>query len=347
MNQIVLGILNWYQKNARNLPWRDTKDPYKIWLSEIILQQTQIVQGLNYYEKFIEKFSTINLLAQAEEDQILKLWQGLGYYSRARNLHKAAKMVQEKFNGQFPQTYEEIIQLPGVGDYTASAIASFAYQLPYPVLDGNVFRFIARLYNIDLPIDEQKNRKVFIALLEELMQNQAPDTFNNAMMEMGATVCKPQNPLCDSCPVQLFCEAYKQKTIAMRPVKSKKVKVSTKHFNFFYISYKDGFYLEQRKEKGIWQNLFQLPLIETEFKADKAVLMDKLTLLYNHDSKSKLNLQQEVKHLLTHQTIEAQFWELNLSHQPIFSNKNMVYTNLSEYKNFAVPKLIENYLLLL
>jgi len=347
MNQIVLGIFNWYHKNARNLPWRATNDPYKIWLSEIILQQTQIIQGLNYYEKFLENFSSVNKLAKADEDQILKLWQGLGYYSRARNLHKAAKILSTQYNGSFPTTYSEIIKLPGVGEYTAAAIASFAFEQAYPVLDGNVFRFIARLYDIDLPIDEQKNRKVFMMLLNELMQNQQPSTFNNAMMEMGAIICKPQNPLCNVCPVQTFCEAYKKNTIAIRPVKNKKVKVSIRHLNFFFIEYNGGFYLEQRIGKGIWQNLFQLPLIETKSVIKTPDISEYLKALYNYNIKSVIEHHQSVRHLLTHQTIEAQFWRIKVDQKPLFANQNTMFTNLSNYKNFAVPKLIENYLLLL
>jgi len=347
MNQIVLEILNWYHKNARNLPWRVTNDPYKIWLSEIILQQTQIIQGLTYYEKFLENFSSVNKLAKADEDRILKLWQGLGYYSRARNLHKAAKMVVTEFNGKFPTTYNEIIKLPGVGDYTAAAIASFAFEEPYPVLDGNVFRFISRLYNIDLPIDEQKNRKVFLEVLRELMKDQPPSAFNNAMMEMGATVCKPQNPLCSTCPVQSFCEAYKKDTISIRPVKNKKIKVTVRHLNFFFIEYHNGFFIEQRTGKGIWQNLFQLPLIETMAEAKTSDLTLQLKSLYNYNVKNKVIHHQSVRHLLTHQTIEAQFWHIKVEQKPLFINENMVFTNLSDYKNFAVPKLIENYLLLL
>lgn len=347
MNQIVFGILNWYQKNARNLPWRATNDPYKIWLSEIILQQTQIIQGLNYYDKFIENFSTINSLADANEDHILKLWQGLGYYSRARNLHKTAKIVKNQFNGKFPADYNELLKLPGIGDYTAAAIASFAFELPYPALDGNVFRFISRLYDIHLPIDDSKNRKVFVDILNELMREQSPRLFNNAMMEMGATVCKPQNPLCNDCPVQTFCEAYKNETISELPVKLKKVKVTQRHLNFFFIEYKNGFYLEQREGKGIWQNLFQLPLIETKIPADTNLLKPLITKLLKADKTFDIKLEQKMKHQLTHQSLEAQFWSVRLKVKPVFTNKKIVYTNLSDYKNFAVPKLIENYLLLL
>lgn len=347
MNQIVFGILKWYEKNARILPWRTTNDPYKIWLSEIILQQTQIIQGLTYYEKFIENFSTINSLAEAEEDKILKFWQGLGYYSRARNLHKTAKIIKNDYQGVFPTQYSDILKLPGIGEYTAAAIASFAYELPYPALDGNVFRFISRLYNIELPIDEPKNRKVFIDILNELMLCIQPSKFNNAMMEMGATICKPQNPLCNQCAVQSFCEAYKMKTILLRPVKLKKVKVVQRHFNFFFIEYKNGFYLEQREGKGIWQNLFQLPLIETKTNANPSALTPLINTLLKCDTAIEIKHQQSIRHLLTHQTIEAQFWHIHLNKKPQFVNKKIVYTNLSDYKNFAVPKLIENYLLLL
>ncbi len=347
MNQIVFEILNWYRNNLRKLPWRTTNDPYKIWLSEIILQQTQIIQGLNYYEKFIENFSSVNALAKADEDTILKLWQGLGYYSRARNLHKAAKIVNELHQGQFPTRYDDILKLPGVGEYTAAAIASFAYELPYPTLDGNVFRFIARLYNIDLPIDQSKNRKIFIDLLNEMMIGQKPSTFNNAMMEMGAMVCKPQNPLCNICPVRIYCEGYKNNTIAKLPVKSNKVKVSKRHLNFFLIEYKNGFYLEQREGKGIWQNLFQLPLIETKTDVKREHLEPLLAKLLNTDKTHNIEFQQSVRHLLTHQIIEAKFWKVKTNKKPTFINPKTVYTNLSDYKIFAVPKLIENYLLLL
>ncbi len=347
MNQIVLGILYWYQKNLRNLPWRSTNDPFKIWLSEVILQQTQVVQGTVYYEKFIENFSNIKQLANAEEEQILKLWQGLGYYSRARNLHKAAQHIINNFNGVFPNNYKDLLKLPGVGDYTASAIASFAYNLPHPTLDGNVYRFIARLYNINLPIDEPRNKSVFINILMELMEGQEPRQFNNAMMEMGAIICKPQNPQCNICPVADYCEALKNNTVENLPVKSKKVKVQIRHLNYFFIEYNNGFYLEKRMGSGIWQNLFQLPLIETLSEGTKEILLSQINLILNNKSTMDIHFEKDMRHILTHQRLEVKFWKIQLNIEPEFTNKKMVHTNLSEYKNYAVPKLIENYLLLL
>lgn len=347
MTQIVFEILNWYQKNLRALPWRNTIDPYKIWISEIILQQTQVVQGQKYYENIIELFPKITQLAAAEEETVLKLWQGLGYYSRARNLHKAAKVVSEKFSGVFPQKYEDILSLPGIGEYTAAAVASFAFNQKYPVLDGNVYRFIARLYNIHLPVDEARNRKVFIDILNEMMGEHPPAAFNNAMMEMGAMVCRPSAPLCDQCPVAMYCEALKAGTVNTLPVKNKKVKIRTRHLNYFHIDGGKGFYLEKRKGKGIWQNLYQLPLIETEAKADKKELYEKMKSIVNIKGDFTLVHKQSAKHILTHQVLMTDFWYIKTDHKPVFVNTDIVLTTLKNYKIYAIPKLIDNYLLLL
>lgn len=345
MNQIVFEIFKWYRKNSRNLPWRNTRNPYKIWLSEIILQQTQIIQGRAYYEKFVDNFPNINALANAPEDRIMKLWQGLGYYSRARNLHKAAIIVRDRFKGKFPENHAEILKLPGVGAYTAAAIASFAYDAPYPALDGNVFRFLSRLFDIDAPIDESKNRTIFMNILQEMMQGQDPATFNNAMMEMGAMVCTPARPDCANCCVAAWCEAKKQNTIALRPVKVKKVAVRRRYFNFIFIEYNGGFYVQKRTGKDIWKNLYQLPLIESIGPLNEKSIAGELQSLIKGKTLLKPVFDKSVRHQLTHQTIEASFWKVHTDTPPDFQNDDIILTNPVKFKKLALPQLIANYLL--
>ena len=222
---ISVKLISWYKKNQRDLPWRKTKDPYKIWLSEIMLQQTQVVQGLSYYLKFTEAFPTIKDLAKAPEDKVMRLWQGLGYYSRARNLHTTAKLVATEYKGFFPKTYDEIIALKGVGDYTAAAIASIAYDLPYAVVDGNVYRVLSRLFNLATPINSTQGKKEFQLLANELLNAKHAALHNSALMEFGALVCRPQNPQCETCVLQGHCLAFKNNTVAALPVKEKTIKI--------------------------------------------------------------------------------------------------------------------------
>ena len=342
--QIVLNILQWYQKNKRDLPWRATNNPYFIWLSEIILQQTQVIQGLNYYYKFIENFPTIHHLAAANEEDILKLWQGLGYYSRARNLHKAAQTIVNDFNGEFPNTYNDVLKLSGVGPYTASAITSMAYELPYPVLDGNVYRFVARLYNIDLPINQPKTYTAFQEILTEMMVNQKPSTFNNAMMEMGAIVCKPVQPLCQNCPVLSFCEAYKKGTVNQLPVKLNKVKVKTRVFNYFYFNLNGAFYMEKRTQKDIWENMYQLPLIETNNPVNNSELKLMLAEKQWGDSLD-INFEMDLSHQLTHQKILVKVWSCSLDNKSFRSEKDWIKVDEVSYKKYPIPKLIEKIVL--
>jgi len=342
--QIVLNILQWYQKNKRDLPWRATNNPYFIWLSEIILQQTQVIQGLNYYYKFIENFPTIHHLAAANEEDILKLWQGLGYYSRARNLHKAAQTIVNDFNGEFPSTYNDVLKLSGVGPYTASAITSMAYELPYPVLDGNVYRFVARLYNIDLPINQPKTYTAFQEILTEMMVNQKPSTFNNAMMEMGAIVCKPVQPLCQNCPVLSFCEAYKKGTVNQLPVKLNKVKVKTRVFNYFYFNLNGAFYIEKRTQKDIWENMYQLPLIETNNPVINSELKLMLAEKQWGDSLD-IKFEMDLSHQLTHQKILVKVWSCSLDNKSFRTEKDWIKVDEVSYKKYPIPKLIEKIVL--
>ncbi|WP_240612581.1 A/G-specific adenine glycosylase [Brumimicrobium salinarum] len=262
MHHFSLSIQVWYRQNGRILPWRATKNPYKIWLSEIILQQTRVEQGKAYYIKILKRFPKVEMLAAADEQEVLKLWQGLGYYSRARNLHAAAKQVVNDFEGVFPCTFKDILSLKGVGDYTASAIASFAFDLPHAVLDGNVFRLLSRYFNDPTPIDTTIGKKTFKQYVDELLDVNDPATFNQAIMEMGALVCKPKNPDCENCVLNSSCLAYNEGNPLTLPVKAKKVKVTKKYFHYF-IYPSEYLQLIKRDDQGIWKNMYEFPVIET------------------------------------------------------------------------------------
>jgi A/G-specific adenine glycosylase len=248
MNEFPGNIYHWYNKNRRDLPWRETSDPYKIWISEIILQQTRVAQGINYYLRFIEKFPTIESLAAAGEDEVLKLWQGLGYYSRARNLHSAAKMIVHDFQGRFPDTYENILKLKGVGEYTAAAVASIAFGLPYPVADGNIYRLFARYFGISSPIDSANGKNEIHKIALQIMPLQNPGLHNQSLMEFGALQCVPKSPACDICPLLHSCFAAQNRLVDALPVKSKKTKQSVRYFYYYYIEHKILFFW--KKESG-------------------------------------------------------------------------------------------------
>lgn len=308
-------ILDWYNENKRVLPWRGSRDPYKIWLSEIILQQTRVAQGTPYYLKFVDAFPEVTNLAEAEEETVLKLWQGLGYYSRARNLHAAAKMVVNEYGGTFPNTYKELIKLKGVGDYTASAIASICYDERQAVVDGNVYRVLSRYFGIATPINSSEGIKYFKKLAQELLHKSNVRDYNQGIMEFGAIQCTPKNPGCISCPLQDGCMALKEKQIDILPVKLKKAKVRIRYFNYIVPIYTDekgvSFTLiKQRKGKGIWQNLWEFPLYESEksinLKAIEGVYKEMITSseevnisIYNKDA---------VVHKLSHQHLHTKFW---------------------------------------
>lgn len=342
--QIVFEIIDWYQINFRPLPWRATKDPYKIWLSEIILQQTQVVQGIAYYEKFISKYPSIINLADANEEEILKLWQGLGYYSRARNLLKTAKTIKIDFNGSFPTDYNQILKLSGIGQYTASAITSFAFNQAYPVLDGNVFRFISRLYGIDSPIDVSKNRILFLDILNQMIEGQNPSVFNNAIMEMGAIICKPQNPKCEICAVRLHCIAFKNDKISAYPVKSKIKSIKNRYFNFLFIKRKNLFLMEKRTQKDIWHNLFQLPLIESLENITEKTIKNSIAEKLKMEQFDIVEFNETFKHQLTHQQIHAKIWIVEITDKNIIETADMQWVDKESYKKLPIPSLIEKIL---
>lgn len=341
-------IISWYHKNKRDLPWRNTKDPYKIWLSEIILQQTRVDQGLSYYLSFIQHFPTVQKLACANEEKVLKLWQGLGYYSRARNLHYTAKQIHSKHNGIFPNSYEEIIKLKGVGEYTAAAIASFCYSLPHPVIDGNVYRVLSRVFGIKTPIDTTPGKKEFKSLAEQLLDVKSPSDYNQAIMEFGAIQCTPKKPNCSICPIKGMCLAHSQNLIKELPVKAKKTKQKNRFFNYLVIkTVGDHVFLNKREKSDIWKSLYEFPMIETGAN----ISFEKLTESSEWNNFFPSSINPEIKitgtnhtatHILSHQKIHARFIEINLDS---YQNKLLVDVPIKKISQYPVPKLLENYIL--
>ncbi|MCL4118529.1 UNVERIFIED_CONTAM: hypothetical protein GTU68_061181 [Idotea baltica] len=335
-------LIHWYSINKRNLPWRETTDPYCIWLSEIILQQTQVKQGLPYYNAFLAEFPSVFHLAKAKEAQVLKLWQGLGYYSRARNLHATAKHVVDELNGKFPNNYKDLLKLKGVGDYTASAISSICFNEVAAVVDGNVYRALSRYFGIDTPINSSNGTKEFKLLAEELIDKKQPAEFNQAIMEFGARQCKPKNPDCTSCPFQNSCVALQKNLVGELPVKIKSAKAKKKYFNFLvFISEDHKTILEKREGKGIWQNLYQFPLIETKAEANFDTVLELVKqnevlndvsfelILYNKDA---------IVHKLSHQHLYTKFWIVKTKQG--FKDGILI----DDIENYAVPILIGNFI---
>lgn len=334
-------LIYWYLQNNRELPWRKNQNPYFIWLSEIMLQQTRVAQGLSYYLKFTETFPTVFHLAKADESTVLKMWQGLGYYSRARNLHFTAKQIANELNGQFPSTYKEIIKLKGIGDYTASAIASICFNEATAVVDGNVYRVLSRYFGIATPINSSAGIKEFKTLAQSLIDPTQPGTYNQAIMDFGALHCKPQNPLCETCPFSNSCVAFEKKLTKELPVKEKKVKVRKRYFNYLVIKTDDEkTILSERKGKGIWQGLYQFPLIESESNINKNELIssEEFKNLFVNETTISLFNKKEIVHKLSHQHLYTQFW--------IVETKQLKTATIS-WKNilkFPVPILIANFL---
>lgn len=316
MSDFLLSNLlrSWYREHKRDLPWRETCNPYHIWISEIILQQTRVQQGLDYYNRFIGRFPDVETLAGASSDEVLKYWQGLGYYSRARNLHTAAKQIVSEFGGVFPHTYAEVLSLKGVGDYTAAAIVSFAYGLPYAVLDGNVYRVLSRLFALDTPIDTTKGKKEFSQLAAGLLDPAHAAIHNQAMMELGALQCVPVSPQCNACPLVANCMAFAEGRVDELPVKQGKTKVRDRWFNYFYIESESDTFIHQRTGKDIWAGLYEFPLIET----DSAVTLEELMAtaafkeLFNEAERIEADCLMERKHILSHQRIHTVFYHFRM-----------------------------------
>lgn len=331
------NLLHWYRVHKRDLPWRNTSDPYHIWLSEIILQQTRIEQGLPYYESFTKNFPTLKDLATADEDRVLKLWQGLGYYSRARNLHHTAKTIYFDLNNRFPSRYKDILSLRGIGPYTAAAIASFAYKEPVGVVDGNVFRVLARFFGIYDDISAPKTRAVFQDLVNALISKKYPDLFNHALMDFGATVCTPVNPKCDGCVLRDGCVAFLKNDVKTLPVKTKKTAVKNRYFNYLIIRNNEGIAIQQRTAKDIWQQLYELPLAETPDNAEKTILSC-ITGTFPARSAVKIN-EQPVKHKLSHQQLHINFYEVEVSDDSLFR-----FVAEEALPRYAYPVVVWNFL---
>lgn len=316
-------LQSWYQDNHRSLPWRETKDAYRIWLSEVILQQTRVVQGYDYYVRFVQTFPTVRDLANATEDEVLKLWQGLGYYSRARNLHKAARQVLELHQGEFPTRYAELIGLAGVGPYTAAAIASFSSDEAVAVVDGNVYRVLSRQMDIETPIDSTQGQKEFQALADTLLDRKKPGRHNQAIMEFGALQCTPTSPLCETCPLLAKCLAHENGTISIRPVKARRVKVRERHLHYYLFKYNEELWVHQRGAGDIWQGLWEFVLFEGEPRPD---------------------LPQEpsfsLRHQLTHQLLLCNFYLVEVSTPDITLPDGYVRVTWEEWQEKAVPKPI-------
>ncbi len=337
--------IEWYRKHRRELPWRRTQEPYRIWLSEIILQQTRVEHGLRYYEAFLERFPTVHDLAAASEEEVLKMWQGLGYYTRARNLHRTARYIVNERNGEFPSSFEELRGLKGVGPYTAAAIGSFSFGLPTPVVDGNVERVIARLKGIEEPVNTSKGKRRIHELASEMMEDTDPGTFNQAIMEFGALLCTPKDPDCANCPFKKECVAFREGKVEMLPVKRKGKGQRHRYFNYLYLRNENGVVLEQRREKDIWQHLYQLPLIESKAPVGETEMREGKLPSPPFDGameKEELVLQSEVRHTLSHQKIHARFWKVPVPRRKWPSAWFQVPDR--ELPHYAFPRLIERFL---
>lgn len=334
-------LIVWYLKNLRDLPWRQTRNPYRIWLSEIMLQQTRVAQATPYYYRFLEAFPTVQDMAAADEETLLKLWQGLGYYSRARNLHFTAKQVVTEFKGEFPKTYNELLQLKGIGEYTAAAIASIAYHEPVAVVDGNVYRVLARFFGIETDIASSGAKKEFTELANTLLDRKRPAEFNQALMEFGAVHCTPKNPKCDCCVLQSACVAFRDKKTSVLPLKLKKTKVTNRYFHYLVFEDLEGkVLLEKRTEKGIWHNLYQFPLIESQ-----GILSfeEFLTSFNDHYGKQSISTIQRINpnpilHKLSHQNLHIFFYKIQLQ---TIESKGIP---ADELNNFPVPIVIHNFI---
>ena len=335
-------LINWYLQNKRDLPWRNTTNPYQIWLSEIMLQQTRVAQGMPYFLSFTDAFPSVFDLAKAEEEQVLKLWQGLGYYSRARNLHKTAQYIATELNGVFPDNYKDLLQLKGVGDYTAAAIASFSYNEVVPVVDGNVFRVLSRYLDIETDIAQASAKKEFAALALELMPKDNPAIFNQAIMEFGALQCVPKNPDCSICIFNESCAALQKKKVDQLPVKLKKLKVRNRYFNYFMLSdAEENTLIQKRTAKGIWHNLYEFPLLETLQEEDFEFVSNAIqqeSFFTNPIISMRACNEKSIVHKLSHQHLHIKFWKLNV--------KGKVENGITkeQLKQYPFPIVIHNFI---
>ena len=337
-------LMKWNRhKNTRKMPWKGEKDPYKIWLSEIILQQTRVEQGLKYYEKFVSAFPDINKLSAAKDERVYKLWEGLGYYSRCKNLLETARFISKKLNGKFPDRFEDILALKGVGNYTASAISSFAFNLPHAVVDGNVFRVLSRVFGIKTPIDSTEGKKIFTQLASQLLDNKKPGEYNQALMDFGAVICKPY-PLCNNCVFKDHCFAFKNDLVETLPVKEKKLKIKDRWFNYIVLEHEGKVYITKRTRDDIWNNLHEFFLIETGEEANTKRLLNELEkekiLIKDHYTISSISPSYNQQ--LSHQKITGRFIHVNLQRPLSLPGFKAVSSN--QMSRYAFPRIITAYL---
>jgi A/G-specific adenine glycosylase len=338
-------LMEWDKKeNRRSMPWKGEKDPYRIWLSEVILQQTRVEQGWQYYEKFIVAFPTIHDLANSDEEKLFKLWEGLGYYTRCKNLHHSAKKISQELNGEFPNTYQQILSLKGVGPYTAAAIASFAFNLPHAVVDGNVERVISRYFGINTAIDSKEGKELYAELASSLLDKEEPGAYNQAIMDFGATICKPRNPLCKDCVQKNDCQAFQHGWVNRLPVKEKTLVKKERWFTYYILLYKEQVYIRKRTAKDIWANLFEFVLRESQNQSEQSFALQSETIkaIIGTDQFAVESVSPFFKQQLTHQTIWAQFVTIVLK-EPL---RNSAYQLISKSAlgQYAFPKLINSYL---
>lgn len=343
--ELIFGelLIKWYNVNKRDLPWRNTVNPYEIWISEIILQQTRVAQGYNYYVRFIESYPTIEHLAHASEQDVLKMWEGLGYYSRARNLHFTAQKINGEYGGIFPKDYKTILSLKGIGEYTAAAIVSFAYNDPYAVVDGNVYRVLSRVFAIEYPIDTTKGKQSFVQLAQMLITHHEPRLYNQAIMEFGALQCTPISPNCSSCCLSNICLGAINNQVSSYPKKIGKIKSRNRYLNYFDIRYQDFLYINQRIDKDIWQNMYEYPMIETDTRLDiDSLLFDPRFLeLFKDTSIVHIESPVMIKHILSHQNIYASFYQVHIS-SPL--KREYLEINRVALNDYPMSKLMHRYL---
>lgn len=339
-------IIGWYTQNRRDLPWRSTENPYYIWISEVILQQTRVVQGLDYYHRFISTFPTIKDLAEADIDQVMKVWQGLGYYTRARNLHKSAQQIVSEYNGALPTTYKELLKIKGLGPYSAGAIASFAFKEAVPAIDGNVYRVLSRIYGIFSSPETGAGKKEFYTLTMELIDKKHPDVFNQALLDFGAMQCVPRSPNCLPCPFMDICYAYRNNLIAQLPLKGKKIATRDRFLNYILIRYKDSTFIQRREAGDIWTSLYEFPLIET----NSSVEIDSLTNepawrdMFGKESIKILYGSQTIKHVLSHQILYTKFFIVEIDKPTYFLKTDYLKIPISNIQEYSIPKVIDNFL---
>lgn len=350
-NRFAFKLLHWYAQNKRDLPWRNSLNPYQIWISEIILQQTRVDQGLEYFNRFIKQFPDIESIALATEDDILLLWQGLGYYSRARNIKNTANYIYEHYQGVFPNTFKDIIALKGIGNYTAAAIASIAYNLPHPAIDGNVIRIISRIYKIEEPMNSKKGKDLIAEMLNLVFLPERAGDFNQALMDFGALICKPKAPLCNQCTFAEDCQSFYAGNVENFPVKIKKNTIKKRFFNFLILKVTEKkevlVYLHQRTANDIWKQLFEFPLIESgKLLSENEILKNTMLIKISKGIPFKItNISEVITHKLTHQTILAQFFIITINNALKEAEKfNLIKVNINDLKHFAFPKLIVNYI---